>query len=57
VKFIHRVDAIENSPGVRWEIAEGIRSLLGWRKGVHQKKIETRLEIVKGSRKVYRELR
>ncbi|RWV97594.1 hypothetical protein GW17_00039605 [Ensete ventricosum] len=30
---MHRVDAIENSPGVRRELAEGIESLLGWRKG------------------------
>ncbi|RRT42557.1 hypothetical protein B296_00057030, partial [Ensete ventricosum] len=41
-----------------WELAwsasgaaEGIGSLLGWRKGVRQKKTETRRKIVKGSRK------
>ncbi|RWV78597.1 hypothetical protein GW17_00060407, partial [Ensete ventricosum] len=35
---------------------EGIRSLLGWHKGVHRKKIETHRKIVGDSRKVYREL-
>ncbi|RWV95774.1 hypothetical protein GW17_00041568 [Ensete ventricosum] len=39
---------VENSPGVRRELAEGIESLLGWRKGVHQKKIETRWKIIGG---------
>ncbi|RZS16390.1 hypothetical protein BHM03_00048371 [Ensete ventricosum] len=52
---MHQVDAVGNSPGVRRELAEGIRSLLGWRKGVCQKKIETRRKIVGGSRKAYRE--
>ncbi|RWV87419.1 hypothetical protein GW17_00050583 [Ensete ventricosum] len=51
VKSIHRVDAVGNSLGVRRELAEGIGSLLGWHKGVHQKKIETRRKIVRGSRK------
>ncbi|RWW02417.1 hypothetical protein GW17_00034494 [Ensete ventricosum] len=37
-----------NSPGVRQEFAEGIGSLLGWRKGVHWKKTETRRKIVGG---------
>ncbi|RZR71835.1 hypothetical protein BHM03_00007749 [Ensete ventricosum] len=37
------------------ELTEGIGSLLGWRKGVHQKKIETRRKIVKGSRKACQE--
>ncbi|RWW05021.1 hypothetical protein GW17_00031723 [Ensete ventricosum] len=31
------------------------RSLLGWRKGVCQKKTETRRKIIGGSRKAYRE--
>ncbi|RWW80735.1 hypothetical protein BHE74_00010914 [Ensete ventricosum] len=45
---MHRVDAIGNSSGVRWELVEGIGSLLGWRKGVRQKKIETRWKIIGG---------
>ncbi|RRT34972.1 hypothetical protein B296_00058615 [Ensete ventricosum] len=45
---MHRVDAVGNSPGVRRELAEGIGSLPGWRKGVRQKKIETRRKIVRG---------
>ncbi|RWW83402.1 hypothetical protein BHE74_00008096 [Ensete ventricosum] len=53
---MHRVDAVGNSPGVRWELTEGIRSLLGWCKGVRQKKTETRWKIIGGSRKAYREL-
>ncbi|RRT31684.1 hypothetical protein B296_00053608 [Ensete ventricosum] len=48
---MHRVDAVGNSLGVRRELAEGIESLLGWRKGVHQKKTETRLKIIRDSRK------
>ncbi|RWV86516.1 hypothetical protein GW17_00051586 [Ensete ventricosum] len=32
---------VGNSLGVCLELAKGIRSLPGWRKGVHQKKIET----------------
>ncbi|RWV92348.1 hypothetical protein GW17_00045287, partial [Ensete ventricosum] len=44
-----------NSPGVRRKLAEGIRSLLGWHKGVRQKKTETRWKIVGDSRKAYRE--
>ncbi|RWW13109.1 hypothetical protein GW17_00023197 [Ensete ventricosum] len=52
---MHRVDAIGNSLGVRWKLAEGIRSLLRWRKGVHQKKTKTRRKIVEGSRKACRE--
>ncbi|RWV78806.1 hypothetical protein GW17_00060155, partial [Ensete ventricosum] len=51
---MHRVDAVGNSPGVRRELAEGIGSLLGWRKGVRQKKIETRWNIIGGSRKACR---
>ncbi|RZS09045.1 hypothetical protein BHM03_00040102 [Ensete ventricosum] len=46
---MHRVDAVENSPGVRQELAEGIGSLPGWRKGVCQKKIETSRKIIGGS--------
>ncbi|RWW47804.1 hypothetical protein BHE74_00046178, partial [Ensete ventricosum] len=39
-------DAIGNSPGVRWELAEGIESLPGWRKGVRGKKTETLWKII-----------
>ncbi|RWW37769.1 hypothetical protein BHE74_00057072 [Ensete ventricosum] len=49
-------DAVRNSPGVRRELVEGIRSLLGWHKGVHRKKTETRRKIVVGSRKTCRDL-
>ncbi|RRT50568.1 hypothetical protein B296_00027871 [Ensete ventricosum] len=49
-------DAVGNSPGVHRELAKGIRSLPGWCKGVHRKKIETRRKIVKGSRKACQEL-
>ncbi|RRT32736.1 hypothetical protein B296_00058878 [Ensete ventricosum] len=52
---MHRIDAVTNSPGVRWELAKGIRSLLRWRKGVRQKKTETRRKIVGGSRKSCRD--
>ncbi|RRT69167.1 hypothetical protein B296_00035225 [Ensete ventricosum] len=48
VKSMHRVDAVGNSPGVRRELAKGIRSLLGWHKGVCQKKTETRRKIIGG---------
>ncbi|RWW49621.1 hypothetical protein BHE74_00044174, partial [Ensete ventricosum] len=51
---MHRVDAVGNSPGVHRELAEGIGSSPGWRKGVCQKKIETRRKIVGGSRKACR---
>ncbi|RWW46522.1 hypothetical protein BHE74_00047540, partial [Ensete ventricosum] len=44
-------DVVRNSPGVRRELTEGIRSLPGWRKGVRRKKTETHGKIVKGSRK------
>ncbi|RRT47182.1 hypothetical protein B296_00016995 [Ensete ventricosum] len=37
------------------KLAEGIGSLLGWCKGVHQKKTETRRKIIEGSRKACRE--
>ncbi|RRT32234.1 hypothetical protein B296_00051595 [Ensete ventricosum] len=47
---MHRVDAVGNSLVVCWELAEGIRSLLGWHKGVRQKKIETRRKIVGGAK-------
>ncbi|RWV84854.1 hypothetical protein GW17_00053401 [Ensete ventricosum] len=43
---MHRVDAFGNSPGVCRKLAEGIGSLSGWRKGVRQKKIETRRKII-----------
>ncbi|RZR73418.1 hypothetical protein BHM03_00023853 [Ensete ventricosum] len=52
---MHQVDAVGNLPGVRRKLVEGIGSLLGWCKGVRQKKIETRWKIVEGSRKAYRE--
>ncbi|RWW03061.1 hypothetical protein GW17_00033803 [Ensete ventricosum] len=42
-------DTVGNSSGVRRELAEGIGSLPGWRKGVHRKKTETRWKIVGGS--------
>ncbi|RRT34757.1 hypothetical protein B296_00052433, partial [Ensete ventricosum] len=56
VNSMHRVDAVGNSSGVHREFTEGIRSLPGWRKGVHQKRTETYQKIVGGSRKAYREL-
>ncbi|RZS25881.1 hypothetical protein BHM03_00059146 [Ensete ventricosum] len=52
---MHWVDAVGNSLGVHRELAEGIRSLLGWRKGVRQKKTEIRRKIIEGRRKTYRE--
>ncbi|RWW46339.1 hypothetical protein BHE74_00047738 [Ensete ventricosum] len=52
---MHRVDAVGNTPGVHQELAKGIGSLLGWRKGVRQKKTETHRKIVRGSRKACRE--
>ncbi|RWW75587.1 hypothetical protein BHE74_00016382 [Ensete ventricosum] len=48
-------DVDGNSPGVRQELAEGIGSLPGWRKGVRRKKTETRRKIIWGSRKACRE--
>ncbi|RWV91379.1 hypothetical protein GW17_00046334 [Ensete ventricosum] len=38
---MHRVDAVGNSSRVCRELTEGIGSLPGWCKGVHQKKTET----------------
>ncbi|RWW11030.1 hypothetical protein GW17_00025389 [Ensete ventricosum] len=55
VKSMHRVDAVGNLPGVRWELAEGIESLLGWCKGVLQKKTETHRKIIRDSRKACKE--
>ncbi|RWW56437.1 hypothetical protein BHE74_00036847 [Ensete ventricosum] len=55
VKSMHRVDAFGNSPGVCRKLAKGIGSLLGWHKGVRQKKIETHRKIIGGSRKACRE--
>ncbi|RWW07182.1 hypothetical protein GW17_00029446 [Ensete ventricosum] len=55
IKSMHRVDAFGNSPGVCRKLAEGIGSLPGWRKGVRQKKTETRRKIVRGSRKACRD--
>ncbi|RWV94955.1 hypothetical protein GW17_00042460 [Ensete ventricosum] len=45
---MHQVDAARNSSGVCRELAEGIGSWLGWRKGVHQKKTETHWKIIGG---------
>ncbi|RWV81497.1 hypothetical protein GW17_00057080 [Ensete ventricosum] len=53
---MHRVDAFGNSPGVCRKLVESIGSLLGWRNGVRQKKIETRRKIIEGSRKACREI-
>ncbi|RWV93092.1 hypothetical protein GW17_00044480 [Ensete ventricosum] len=53
---MHRVDAIGNLLGVLQKLKEGIGSLLGWRKGVCQKKTETRQKIIGGSRKACRDL-
>ncbi|RRT40391.1 hypothetical protein B296_00035028 [Ensete ventricosum] len=47
-------DEVENSLGVCQELTEGIRSFLGWHKGVRWK-TETRRKIIGGSRKAYRE--
>ncbi|RRT64695.1 hypothetical protein B296_00019939 [Ensete ventricosum] len=52
---MHQVDAFGNSPGVCRKLAEGIRSLPGWRKGVRQKKTETCQKIIGGNRKACRE--
>ncbi|RWW36958.1 hypothetical protein BHE74_00057984, partial [Ensete ventricosum] len=49
-------DGVENSPGVRRELAKDVKSLPGWRKGVRQKKTKTRRKIIGGSRKACREL-
>ncbi|RWV77768.1 hypothetical protein GW17_00061366 [Ensete ventricosum] len=53
---MHRVDAVGNSLGVHRKLTEGIGSLLGWCKGVGQKKVETRRKIVESSRKACRDL-
>ncbi|RWV96787.1 hypothetical protein GW17_00040478 [Ensete ventricosum] len=52
---MHRVDAVGNSPRVRRELAEGIRSLPRWRKRVRQKNTETRQKIIGGNLKACRE--
>ncbi|RRT70595.1 hypothetical protein B296_00016927, partial [Ensete ventricosum] len=49
-------DTVANSLGVHRELAEGIRSLPGWRKGVHRKKTETYQKIIRGSQKACQEL-
>ncbi|RRT65188.1 hypothetical protein B296_00031303 [Ensete ventricosum] len=41
-----QVNTVGNSPGVHRELTEGIESLPGWRKGVRQKKTETRQKII-----------
>ncbi|RRT50328.1 hypothetical protein B296_00019618 [Ensete ventricosum] len=48
--------AVGNLLGGRRKLAEGIGSLLGWRKGVRQKKTKTRWKIVEVSQKACREL-
>ncbi|RWW76020.1 hypothetical protein BHE74_00015921, partial [Ensete ventricosum] len=48
---MHRVDAFGNSLGVCRKLTEGIGSLLGWRKGVRQKKTETSRKIFGDSSK------
>ncbi|RWV78134.1 hypothetical protein GW17_00060945, partial [Ensete ventricosum] len=45
-----------NSLGVRRELAKGIGSLPGWRKGVHRRKTETHRKIIGGSRKACQKL-
>ncbi|RRT70700.1 hypothetical protein B296_00023096 [Ensete ventricosum] len=52
---MHHIDAVGNSLGVCRELVEGIESLLGWHKGVRQKKIETRRKIIGASQKAYRD--
>ncbi|RRT35896.1 hypothetical protein B296_00021219 [Ensete ventricosum] len=49
-------NAVGNLPGVCWELIEGMRSLLGWHKGVRQKNTETSWKITEGSRKACQEL-
>ncbi|RRT42899.1 hypothetical protein B296_00041029 [Ensete ventricosum] len=51
---MHRVDAVGNSLGVYRELTEGIGSLLGWCKGVRQKKTETRRKIIGVVKKLVR---
>ncbi|RWW72005.1 hypothetical protein BHE74_00020207 [Ensete ventricosum] len=51
---MYRVDAFGNSLGVCRKLVEDIRSLPGWRKGVRQKKTETRQKIVEGIGKLAR---
>ncbi|RZS29255.1 hypothetical protein BHM03_00062978 [Ensete ventricosum] len=48
---MHRVDAVGNSLRVCRELTEGIESLLGWRKGVCQKKTKTHRKIIGDSSK------
>ncbi|RRT37437.1 hypothetical protein B296_00030673 [Ensete ventricosum] len=55
VRRLGESELLGNSPGVRRELAKGIGSLPGWRKGVHQKKTKTRRKIVGGSRKACRD--
>ncbi|RWW52534.1 hypothetical protein BHE74_00041020 [Ensete ventricosum] len=45
---MHRVDAFGNLLGVCRKLAEGIRSLPGWLKGVRQKKTENYRKIIGG---------
>ncbi|RWW41681.1 hypothetical protein BHE74_00052821, partial [Ensete ventricosum] len=43
---MHRVHAVGNLPGVRWELAKGFGSLPRWHNGVRQKKTKTRWKII-----------
>ncbi|RRT62284.1 hypothetical protein B296_00006765 [Ensete ventricosum] len=49
-------DAVGNLLGVFWELVEGVGSLLGWCKGVQQKRTKTHWKIIKGSQKACRDL-
>ncbi|RWW80196.1 hypothetical protein BHE74_00011477 [Ensete ventricosum] len=51
---VSKDNEVGNSFGIR-QGAEGIGSLPGWRKGIHQKKNETHKKIIEGSRKAYRD--
>ncbi|RRT33423.1 hypothetical protein B296_00055486, partial [Ensete ventricosum] len=53
---MHRVDAFGNSLGVCRKLAKVIGSLLGWHKGVRQKKIETHRKIIEEDRRTCRKI-
>ncbi|RRT36190.1 hypothetical protein B296_00049228 [Ensete ventricosum] len=55
VKSMHWVDAVGNLLEVRWELRGYQEFARMRRKGVCQKKTETRRKIVRGSRKTYQE--
>ncbi|RRT50588.1 hypothetical protein B296_00051657 [Ensete ventricosum] len=48
-------NTVRNLPEVRRELVKGIGRLLGWCKGVREKKTMTRQKIIGDSRKAYRE--